>query len=316
MPPLLKNLADHRLLSKIGTLYYVQNLTQQEIAARLHLSRPKVSRLLQQARDLGIVQISIVHTNGNHIHLESELERRYGLQEVLIVDMDEDDPSEQALKHHLGMAAAGYFERSIQPGDVVGIAWGTTLEAMIQSVHLELSGPQVHVVQVLGGIGPAEAKVHAADLSRRLASQIGGSLTLLQTPAIVSSRQVRDVLLADENIREAVAMFSRLTIAYVGIGPLETHVLPRADIEELGQAGAVGDIALRFFDEQGRPVNTSLADRLIAIGLDELNRAKTVVGVAGGERKYSAIRGALLGGHLDVLVTDSATARRLSSDPA
>lgn len=302
-----------RLLSKVGTLYYLRELTQQQIARRLHLSRPKVSRLLQRARDEGIVQISIISPDGAHVHLESEIERRYGLEEVVIVDADLEEMSPEIRKHHLGAAAATYLQRTLSAGDVIGITWGTTLQAMVQSVQ-PATPDDIHVVQTLGGVGPPEAKIHAANLSRRLARLLGGTPTLLPAPAITSNVDSRAALLSDAHVRAAVSMFSRLTTAYVGIGALETGALEAEDVEELRRSGAIGDIALRFFDAEGNPVHTSLDERLIGITLEALKRVERLVGVAGGPVKAGAIRAALRGGYIDVLITDSETAPHLLAE--
>lgn len=297
------------MLNKVGTLYYLEELTQQQIAHRLHLSRPKVSRLLQRAREEGIVQISVISPDGAQVELESAVERQYGLVEVVIVETPE-EMGPQIRKHHLGAAAATYLQRTLSAGDVLGITWGTTLQAMVQSVQ-PASADGIHVVQALGGVGPPEAKIHAADLSRRLARQLGGTLTLLQAPAITSNVESRAALMSDEHVRTAVAMFSRITAMYVGIGALETGALGAEDVEELRLAGAVGDIALRFIDADGNPVHTSLDDRLIGITLEELKSVDRVISVAGGPLKVGAIHAALKGGYVDVLITDSETATSL-----
>uniref|UniRef100_A0A7V2B002 Sugar-binding transcriptional regulator n=1 Tax=Rhodothermus marinus TaxID=29549 RepID=A0A7V2B002_RHOMR len=304
-----------RLLAKISELYYLQNLTQAQIARRLRLSRPKVSRLLQQARRLGIVQITIRGTS-QFVELESRLERHYRLAEVVII---ETPPSrdETLLKTQLGTAAAEYLHRTLQPGDIIGITWGTTLQAMIQQLQA-LPIPRVHVVQTLGGIGPPEAEAYAADLSRRLAQLLQASVTLLPAPGIVQRPEAKEILLSDRYVQAALALFPKLTIAYTGIGALTTNpIFYQKDeqlaqfYQELVQAGAVGDIAMRFYDAQGRPVHTSLDRHLIGITLEELKRIPRVVGIAGGTAKVEAIRGALRGGYVKVLITDHETAQQL-----
>lgn len=318
--PTTNDAADLRLMSKVSSLYYVQDLKQRQIAERLHLSRPKVSRLLQQARDRGIVQISVTPPEGNFVALEAELEGRYGLEEVLITASPFSDANGDAalLKRQIGIAAARYLRRTVEDGDVLGVTWGTTLQAMMQALQ-PVTTHDVHVVQTLGGVGPPEAEAHAADLSRRLAHLLDGRLTALPTPGIVDSAAARNVLLADRHTQAALELFPKITTAYVGIGALATNPIftedpsvPESARDELLASQAVGDIALRFFDADGRPVSSSLDDRLIGITLDQLRQADRVVGVAGGPPKTEAILGVLRGRLVDVLITDHATAAEIA----
>lgn len=316
-----QNTVDLRLMSKVSALYYLQDLKQRQIAERLHLSRPKVSRLLQAARDRGIVQISVSPPKGSFIDLEVELENRYGLEEVLITAADFQAANGTAAfrKRQIGAAAAQYLRRTVEDGDVLGITWGTTLQAMMGALQ-PVSTSGVHVVQTLGGVGPPEAEAHAADLSRRLAQRLGGRLTGLPTPGIVDSVAARDVLLADRHTQAALDLFPNISAAYVGIGALATNpiftddsAVSDATYDELVASNAVGDIALRFFDAEGQPVRTPLDDRLIGITLDQLGTVDRVVGVAGGPQKIDAVLGALRGRLIDVLVTDHETAQAVAA---
>lgn len=307
-------------MSKASSLYYLQGFNQREIADRLHLSRPKVSRLLQRARDRDIVQISVTFPKDNFVDLESEFENRFDLQEVVITSSgpSKTDDDSAFLKQQIGAAAANYLRRSVEEGDVLGVTWGTTLQSMMQALQ-PIETEDVHVVQTLGGVGPPEAEAHAADLSRRLAHLLDGPLTALPTPGIVDSPQVRDVLVSDRHAKTALDLFPDLTTAYVGIGALSTNPIfdedpsvPQQTYDDLIASEAVGDIALRFFDAEGRPVHTALDERLIGITLDQLHDTDCVVGVAGGAEKIDAIHGALRGHHIDVLITDHATATEIA----
>jgi len=317
-PP--KDAGDLRLMSKVSSLYYLRGLNQREIADRLHLSRPKVSRLLQQARDRDIVQISVASPENNFVDLEATFEDRFDLDEVLIAPSGPPDSNGDTtfLKRQIGAAAAGYLRRTVQNGDVLGITWGTTLQAMMQSLQ-PVETNDVHVVQTLGGVGPPEADAHAADLSRRLAKLLDGRLTALPTPGIVDSPEAREVLLADRHTQAALELFPDLTTAYVGIGALSTNPIFEEDPavskethDDLVASEAVGDIALRFFDTNGNTVETPLHDRLIGITLDQLQETECVVGVAGGPQKVDAIHGALRGSLVDVLITDHTTATKIA----
>lgn len=315
--PRPKSPPDPYLLSKVSTLYYLRDHTQQEIADRLRISRPTISRLLQEARELGIVQIKVTPPRGLQIELETQLEERYSLRAVQVVGTDASQPAETSLKQ-IGMAAATYLVRTILPRQTIGLAWGSTLNAMVQALSpLPIDG--VRVVQTLGGIGPPDAEAYAGDLVRRLAQQLGAAAVLLPAPGVVSTAAVRDALCEDPHVRAALDLLDALDVVFVGIGSLASnpvltdgHSLPPGTHAELVAAGAVGDIALRFFDAKGKSVKTSLDERILGISADQLRRAGQVVAVAGGQEKVDAIHAALMSDIVHVLITDELTAAALA----
>ena len=311
---------DLYLLSKVSTLYYLRDQTQQEIADRLRISRPTVSRLLQEAQEQGIVQITVAPPRGLHIELESQLEERFGLAAAHVVEVDDAHPHATLLRQ-LGACAASYLSRTLQPNTTIGLAWGTTLNAMVQAMS-PLPTTGVHVVQTLGGIGPPDAEAYAAGLVRRLAQLLGAGAVLLPAPGVVATRGVRDALRQDPHVRAALERLDALDTVFVGIGSLASnpvlndgHSLPAGVPAELAAAGAVGDIALRFFDARGRPVRSSLDDRILGITLDQLRRTPEVVAVAGGVDKVDAIHAALRTGIVRALITDRLTAETLAARP-
>ena len=316
--PRPRSAPDLYLLSKVSTLYYLRDQTQQEIAERLRLSRPAVSRLLRDAQNQGIVQITISPPRGLLIDLESRLEERYGLEVVRVVAM-EAGTSADLMRRQIGAAAAAYLARTVHPGDTIGLAWGTTLSAMVQSMA-PLATESVHVVQTLGGIGPPAAEAYAAELVRRLAQSLGAAPVLFPVPGVVATAEVRDALRNDPHVQAALRYFDRLDTVYVGIGSITSnpvlndgHSLPPGTLASLVAAGAVGDIALRFFDAEGQPVRSTLDERILGITTEQLHKAPRVVAVAGGPDKVDAIRAALASDIIDVLITDQQTAEELAN---
>jgi DNA-binding transcriptional regulator LsrR (DeoR family) len=249
--------------------------------------------------------------------LENRLEKKYGLSEVVVVEAHSADSVENII-HELGVAAAGYLERFVGPSTTLGISWGSTLRYMVASLHSKRL-PKTRVVQIIGGLGPPEAEVHATDLCHRLARSFGSQLTLLPVPGIVATQDARNVLMSDLYVKQAMEMFNQLDIVFVGIGaPVADSVLIRdgsilshAELDVLLQKGVVGDIALRFFDAQGQPIQSEIDRRVIGITLDQLQHIRRVVGVAGGPEKIQAIQGALRGKLINVLITDSVNAEKL-----
>ncbi|MDR7481846.1 MAG: sugar-binding transcriptional regulator [Armatimonadota bacterium] len=302
------------LLAKVADLYYLRDLTQQEIAGRLGLSRPTVSRLLRRSRDLGVVRIEIVAPPDSHHDLERALEECFGLREAIVVTGDADDAA--ATRRALGRAGARYLERALHGGERLGVSWGTTLRAVVD--HLRGRPLRLTIVPLVGGVGQVAPGIHANDLAAGLAAAFAGQAHLLHAPAIVASPGLRRALLADVGIRRVLALARQVDVALVGIGALvPSSTLVRSgyfsagDLAQLRRRGAVGDICTRAYTGTGASVDGALDRRILAVSLDDLRRIGTVVAVAGGPEKAAAIAGALRGGLIDVLVTDHLAAAAL-----
>ena len=306
-----------RLLVKVSRFYYEDGLNQDAIKERLGLSRSKVSRLMAQAREAGIVQISVVSPEGLYLDREARLEERFGLVEALIAEAQPAD-RQDAVSRAIGNAAAGYLVRALQPRSTVGVAWGSTLRHMANAMTTQRF-PDVQVVQIIGGLGPPEAEVHATELCRSVSRSLGCRLMLLPVPGIVADQRTRKALLSDVHVQRAVETFAHLDLAVVGIGAptldlvtmRDGSIISQAELDALRAHGAVGDVALRYFDAQGRGVASDMDDRIIGISLEQLRNGPKVVAASGGPDKVPAIRAALAGRLVDVLVTDSVTADRL-----
>jgi DNA-binding transcriptional regulator LsrR (DeoR family) len=306
-----------RLMTKVARLYYEHDMTQPEIAAQLDLSQATVSRLLKRAKQEQIVRISVNVPYGAYPALEEGLQKLYGLKEVVVVDSVEDD--DQILRD-IGAAAAFYLETTLKQGEVIGISsWSATILSMVEAMHPMTRPSDVRLVQILGGVGNPTAEIHASRLIGRLAGLVKGEATLLPAPGVLGSADVKPIMMVDRFVREATAMFDEVTLALVGIGTVEPsgllassgNVFSPEELDMLQKAGAVGDICLRFFDSEGVPVNTPLDDRVIGMTLEQLRNVKRAVAVAGGKRKLSAIRAALTGALVNVLITDRFTAQHL-----
>jgi DNA-binding transcriptional regulator LsrR (DeoR family) len=310
----------HRLLYRIAQAYYVDDLTQQQIAKRFGLSRPKVSRLLQKARDERIINVTLVPPASGMADLERELEHKYGLEEVVIAPISDPDDHSTVVRE-LGPAAAECLVRCISGKEIVGTEWGTTILVMVDALPFR-SWPNVTIVQMLGGLGPVGALEHSTELAQRMAQKFNAKLRLLPAPGIVSTRAAAQELKSNSQVSETLALAAQADIAVVGLGvPLPVSVILRdgtiitpKELEHLKQAGAVGDIGLRYIDTYGKPLNLELNERIIGLTLEQIMSIPRVIGIAGGTVKYKIIRAALRGKILDVLVTDHITAQSLLAE--
>ena len=319
--------SDHqRLLVKVARLYYEQEQTQSQISKRLRLSRQKVQRLLKEARQEGVVQLSIRPVMGVFDGVERALEEIYTLREVIVVEIT-DYHDHDLVTREIGSAAAEFLIRILQSEDTLAISWGSTLLGMVNALNasisrIELNG--IQVVQGLGGLGDPLNETHAAELTRRLASVLGGQAVLLPAPGIVGSQAAGEALQADPHVKEALQIAAAADLAIMGIGaPRQDSILVQKgkivaweELKQLKEMGAVGDINLRYFDSQGNLIDSDLDSRVMGLSLDEIRQIGSVVGIAGGAEKFDAILGAVNGRIIDILVTDHITAQKLMDDSA
>ena len=280
--------------------------------------------MLKRAQEEGIVRTTIAAPSGIYTDLEASLRETFDLPEVIIAECSEDRSSE--IMARIGEAAAHFLETSLQPGEIIGVSsWSETILRMVENLHPKSSGKAKLVIQTLGGMGDPSVQAHATQLTTRLAKLTGGEPRLLNAPGVAQSREAKLVLVGDPFVRETMDLFGKVTMSIVGIGSVEPssmlsrsgNVFSGAELDEVSEAGGVGDICLRFFDREGKLVKTPLDSRVIGMSMDELIGINQVVALAGGESKTNAIQGALKTGAIDVLITDKFTAHRLlDSDSA
>ena len=308
---------NYLLLYKIAHAYYVDDLTQEQISKRLGISRPRISRLLEQARREKIVNITLNSPSGDAADNEHKIEQKYGLEEVVIVSVsDPQDPASVA--RDLGPAAAKCLVRRICGNEIVGVTWGTTIMALVDAMP-SVVRPEVTIVQINGGLGSVEKPEHSTELVRRLSLKFGARFKLLPAPGIVSNRQTADALKSDKQISCTLKLAAKSDIAIVGMGVLASDsvlirdgtILTRRDSRMLKKAGAVGNIALRYIDKTGILLDMEINERIIGLTLEQIKHIPRVIAIAGGEKKYGVICAALKGKIPDILVTDHITAKKL-----
>jgi len=308
-------MADRRdaLLARVATLYYYHDLSQQEIAQQLGISRSNISRLLKEAREQGVVEIHIHHPINRNMELERQLIERFGLRAAGVAD---DDPGDQSSPlQRAAQLAAMILDDCLVGARVLAISWGTTVHAIVDS-FAPRRRHDVEVVQLMGGVSSVEPTIDGPALVQRLARTLTGRYRYLHAPLIVDRPEVAQALLSQRNIAEALEVATSADVALVGIGALDASMssllragyLSAEEFARIAAQGVVGDICARHFDREGRPAAPEIDARLVAVRLDQLAAIPTVIGAACSVKKAAAIRGALRGGYLDIFVTDSATA--------
>lgn len=310
------------LLVRIASLYYQQGINQNEIAEILNIERSRISRLLLQARNQGLVQFHVVNPSHRDSALNDQLQQAFGLEQAVVFDTLS-IPDHQ-LKKTIGLIAAEYLSSVLKDGDVLAISWGETIYHMVQGLSPELPR-SVIVVPSVGGSGLISPAYQVNDIARQTASKLGGFHRTLYAPAFLETPASRAAILSSKDIQAIVEIWKTATVALVGIGksPFHYRSQPGEELQfgqfylyphehqELRQKGVAGDINARFFGVDGKELDVSIHQRTIGMTLADLQRVPKVIGVAGGAGKVEAIASALLGRHLDVLITDSLTAEKL-----
>ena len=309
-----------RLVTKVARLYHARGLRQVEIAERLRLSQPRVSRLLTQAEELGIVRnIVAVPPELNH-DLEQELCRTYGLAGAHVVDAFAGE--DEGLTVDLGSAAAPFVSAAIDVADVrtVGFTgWSRTLRHMVEAMR-PMQAVAGRIVEMLGDLGAPTLQQDVAHLTQRLAFLTGAEPAFLRIPGVVSDVEIREaLLLSSPYARETLRSLDSLDLALLSIGPCDVvpplragdNYFTQEQFDDAERAGAVGQVCLRFLDADGAAVPTPLDDLVLGVTIDQLRRVRNRWAVAGGKDKYAVLRAALVGRWIDRLVTDTSTATHL-----
>ncbi|MBB4953614.1 DNA-binding transcriptional regulator LsrR (DeoR family) [Agrobacterium vitis] len=309
-----------RLISRVAQMYHIEGKRQADIAQHLRLSQATVSRMLKRAEAEDIVRTTVIPPVGTYSDLESALRERFNLPEAVVVDCSED--RDGAIMARIGEAAAHLLEVTLAPGEIIGVSsWSQTIFKMVENIHPQKSARAKYVVQTLGGMGDPSVQTHATQLTTRLAKLTGAEPKLLPVQGVTTSREAKLLMLGEPFVRETMDLFGNITLAIVGIGAVEpSELLARSgnifsarELADLAEAGAVGDVSLRFFDKNGKIVKTPLDERVIGISLEDLAKTERVIALAGGAKKVNAIAGALRTGVIDMLVTDKFTAECLIS---
>ena len=304
------------LLAQVAMWYYEEGLDQAEIAARIGKSRSMISRLLDQAREAGLVEVKVHYPLRTDAELGQRLCAEFGLQHAQVLAEPPDDYA--LLLKRLGQLGARCLLQALHPGVVIGISWGTAVHAVVSAVPDQpVSGATV--VQLIGAVGRGDPMVDGAELGRWLAQKLSASFRYLSAPMLVEDEAVAAALRRERTIEETLALAARADVALIGIGTpqpelsslLRAGYLSRRDMEELISIGVVGDMVAHQFDEYGRWMDIPANRRAISLDVDSLRRIPRVIAVSGGVAKARAILAGLRGRYCNCLITDARAAQRV-----
>lgn len=302
-------------------LYYYGNMSQEAIAELLHISRPKVSRLLAEARQLNIVKISIHETNLSFQRNEETLKEHFNLKYVCIVPSGN---NEDIAKQNVGKAAADFLNEHINDHSRIGLSWGTTLAAFVQNFKSKTPMPDALVMQLVGGTYSKNLNEDGRQLVDILAQKLQCRHSILQAPLMVTNPMLRDLLMQEPTVMEHFKQIKQLDIAFVGMGysffnyrdtiAYRTRCIGDDEARRLFELGLVCDVCGHPLLPDGTEPETFLTNRMIGITLEELNNIPLVVGVCVGHKKMRATLAALKGHHVNALIIDEVLAIALLAE--
>lgn len=297
---------EKNLMIKIAWYYYMENMTQQAIADRLNITRMRVIKLLEKARQTGVVQFRISSSLDFRRDLENRLMEKYHLRDCYTVPTN---PNAASTNETIARAASIYIADHVRENSYINFGYGDTTSKTIEYLARNLE-TAVSFVSLTGGVGYY--------LPKSESNIFNAKLYLIPSPIIMSSAQMADAIKKESSVQEVTSMIGLASMTIVGIGGMDdsativkSSILNPSDFRLLAMKGAVGDVICHFIDRNGNLVDTDVDSRLVSVPLNTLKELENVIGVAAGKHKLPAIHAALMGGYLDILITDEETAAQL-----
>lgn len=292
--------------------YYLDDASKVQIADELGVSRFKVARLLEAARESGVVRIEIVDPGTVKDQLSQELQNRFDLRHALVVDVDSLSGPERLAE--LGRAAASLMRRIAQPTDVIGLPWS---RMVAQTVPFFDGLPPVPIVQLSGALDLPAHEASPVDVVRDAARLTGGEARVFYAPLVATDADAARVIRAQTSVASTLDEARHCSLALVGVGGWsngESTLYDLATAEEraeLERLAVVGEIAGSLFNGEGEPVESGLSDRLVSMSPRDLRLITEVVAVSHGAGRSDALRAGIRGGYVTSAVVDTALARAM-----
>ncbi len=301
---------------KVARMYYHLDLTTADIARQLGVTRPAVSRLLSWARAHGLVEFRVLDHRQKQLHLETQLESRYGVRDVKVVPVHPDASDDEALEAVTSFAAH-FVYGLIAPGTAITIAWGATISRLAEKL-IPKPTTGVDIVQMNGSGNSGQGFSYAANIISAFAERFDASAHLLPVPAFFDDPRTKDAMFRERSIRRVrqLAESAQIALFSIGVPDADSHIYRAGYVEDddlvaLTRDGAVGDIATVFFRADGSYEDLAMNRRSSGPGLSWLADRQWSVCIVAGRKKAAAVRGALLGGFMNTLLIDEPTATLL-----
>ncbi|MDO4483270.1 MAG: sugar-binding transcriptional regulator [Clostridia bacterium] len=297
---------EESLMVKASWYYYFENMTQQAIADRLNISRMRVIKLLDNAQKMNIIQFHLRSDGIGMLEQSRKLMEKYQLKDVFIVP-DATEPAH--LNEAIARAGAMYIADRLGSNACINVGYGDTLSRTLNHLATMVETP-VTCISLTGGV--------SYYLPNGSSNVFNAKLCLIPAPLLVSSPDMAVAMMNESSVSDLLRMTQLASFTLVGIGSMnedatviKSGVISQNDFLYLKMKNAVGDVLCHFFDSEGKLIASPIEDRLIATSLEQLKAMPNVIGLAAGPKKVEAIHSALVGGYLDVLISDESTVAAL-----
>lgn len=303
---------ERKEIVNIAIYYYYKEMTQDQIAKKLNISRPVVSRSLQKAKEMGIINFYIKDESFPIVKMQSDLEDKFNLKKAIIA------PSyhltETEIFYSVVQHAIQYLRNELKKVHNVGISWGNTLSTLASQFPYE-KNEHLTLVPLIGGMSNTHIEIHSNQICYDLMKKFQCKSNFLYAPALAQTSMIReifyqnDILEAGRNVDMAILGISNP----YGVNRLMRKIgyTTNQDIKEFESLGVVGDINSRFFNQDGVEVDCRINRHVIGINLNEIKNIPHVVLIASGMEKKEAVFSAVKAGYAHTLIIDEGVAQYL-----
>lgn len=307
------------LLADVAEMYYFDNLNQAEIAAQIGVTRSMVSRMLTEAHEKGIIEVTVNRPITFDHELQEQLIDKFNLKEAYVFHSRELEA--QVMYKRLGEACASIIQDYLRPNMILGLPWGHTVSEVIDALEVDQSTP-IKAVQLIGALGTHHYEYDGHNLIRRIIEKLGGEGYYLNSPFLLDSPETVQVLLKNQDIQEVMEIIKRCDMALLGVGSMEleyssyyqTGYIDAETCASLQKLGAVGYVCGLHFDVKGNPRCLDFESRVLSISREDLMKIPVRIGIAGGPGKVLPVTGAMSGAYINILVTDHVTATAIMNN--
>lgn len=300
-----KIIDDKRLIFKCCTLYYKYGINQEDIADILKISRPSVTRMIKTGHEFGIVKIEITNPfDSDFYEMEIELERKYNLKEVIIVNSGEEIASE----------TFKFLSRTLQDGEYVGISMGMTLRNIVNNMHInDIEQKKCTFIPIVGGIGESRYDIHSNYISMEFSRIFRAKCLQFFAPLLFSDINIKNKFLQEDSIKNVLETFNKISTIIVGIGMpikkvstlLNSGYINEKLFDDFVKNGMVGDVAVQFFNKEGDTKPFDTFNKLVAgMNIEQLKNVQRRICIANGANKAESVIGAIKGDIINILITD------------
>ncbi len=306
---------DIHIMVQVAQMYYMDGLTQENIANQLGISRSSISMILSEARNYGIVDIKIKNPQINNDDLSEAMKNEFNLTSCCVVPVNA--KLLKILTKVVATQGAFLAEKEIKSHSSLGVAWGTTCYECMMAFRNDSNLYDIHVVPLIGGTNRIASEYQLNEMVRNMAEKLRGTPSFIYAPALADTIEEKEIIMKTMAMQSIVETWKKLDVALVSVGAPPEYYNSKMQFDpyemkkvfEADPTRPVGDICARRFSITGEFLNNDYNQKIMGIGEEELKGAGKVICIAAGSHKILSILGALHSDTIDMLITDENTAK-------